>query len=111
MTVSDRIRHYRKEQGYSQTDLANLADINIKSLSRYEIGTSIPPADVLKKIADALKISADILLSDDAVAIKDKALFERFEVIQEMTGDAKEMIMVFLDMAVRDYKAKQAYSS
>lgn len=109
MTISDRIRHYRKVLNLSQTDLAEKAGVNIKSLSRYENGASIPPADVLKKIADALGVSADALLGD-TIDIKDKELFNKFVIIQDMNGEAKSMIMNFIDMAVRDFKAKQAYS-
>ncbi|MTI23641.1 helix-turn-helix domain-containing protein [Fulvivirga kasyanovii] len=35
---------------------------SLKSLSRYELGTSIPPANALKEIANALGVSADALL-------------------------------------------------
>lgn len=79
--------------------------------SRYELGTSIPPADALKAIADALGVSADFLLSDDYVLIKDKELLKKFEAIQEIEGDDKNVILNFLDMAIRDHKAKKAYSN
>lgn len=71
---------------------------------------SIPPADALKNIADALGVSADALLSDDKVSIKDKELLKRFEVIQEMTGDDKNIVLKFLDLTIRDFKTKKAYS-
>ena len=38
-------------------------------------------------------------------------LFKKFEMIQEMEGETKKMIMNFLDLAIRDFKAKQAYAS
>ncbi len=91
-------------------ELAERSGVNNKSLSRYELNTSIPPADALKAIADALGVSTDSLLSDDNISIKDKELLKRFEVIQDMIGDDKQMIVKFLDLAIRDYKAKQAYS-
>jgi hypothetical protein len=50
------------------------------------------------------------LLSDENVEIKDKDLFNKFQVIQEMNGDTKQMIINLLDLAIRDYKARQAYS-
>ena len=110
MTIAERIRLVRKQKGFSQTALAELADVNIKSLSRYEIGTSIPPADIIKKLADALKVSTDTLLSDDKIEIYDKELLKKFEVIQEMTGETKNTVLSLIDLAIRDFKAKQAYS-
>ena len=110
MTISERIRLVRQQKNISQNELAKAAGINVKSLSRYELGTSIPPANALKAIADALGVSADVLLSDNTTQIKDKELFQKFEAIQEMGGDTKKMIINFLDLAIRDYKAKQAYA-
>lgn len=110
MTIAERIRLYRQQKGFSQSELAELSGVNNKSLSRYELGTSIPPADALKNIADALGVSADVLLSDDKISIKDKELLKRFEVIQEMTGDDKNMVLKFLDLTIRDFKAKKAYA-
>ncbi|WP_439484277.1 helix-turn-helix domain-containing protein [Cyclobacterium plantarum] len=89
-----------------------MSGVNLKSLSRYELGTTVPPADVLKSIADALEVSTDYLVSENGqVQIKDKELFKKFELIQEMEGETKSMIMNFLDLAIRGFKAKQAYAS
>ena len=111
MTISERIRLIRQQKNISQNDLAKAAGINVKSLSRYELGASIPPADALKAIADALGVSADALLSDDTTQIKDTELFKKFEAIQDMGGETKKMILNFLDLAIRDYKAKQVYTA
>jgi transcriptional regulator with XRE-family HTH domain len=111
MTIAERIRLYRQQKGFSQSQLAEKSGINNKSLSRYELGSSVPPADALKAIADTLGISADVLLSDDVTSIKDKELLERFKVIQDMDGEDKAMIIKFLDLNIRDYKTKKAYAS
>lgn len=111
MTISERIRLTRQQKSMSQKELAELSEVNIKSLSRYEIGTSIPPADVIKKLADALKVSTDTLLSDDNISIKDKELLKKFETLQDMTGETKRTVINLIDLAIRDFKAKQAYSS
>ncbi|GEN78266.1 hypothetical protein CHA01nite_40060 [Chryseobacterium hagamense] len=63
--------------------------MNNKSLSRYEPGSSIPPADALKNIADALGVSSDALLNDDTVSIKDKELLKKFQAIQNMSEEDK----------------------
>lgn len=110
MTISERIRLIRQQKDVSQKALAEMADVNLKSLSRYELGTSIPPADVIKKIADALQVSTDTLLSDEKVMIQDKDLLKKFEIIQNMTGETKQTVINLIDLAIRDFKAKQAYS-
>ena len=111
MTIAERIRFTRQQQKLSQAELAAQAGISSKSLSRYELGTSIPPADNLMDIANALGVSADYLLNAEEVQVKDKDLFKKFEVIQSMEDtETKNMILKFLDLAIRDFNARKAYS-
>lgn len=110
MTIGERIRLERQSKQLSQTELSEKSGVAYKSLSRYELGTTIPPADALKSIADALQVTTDYLLGNEDVRVKDADLFKKFEVIQEMRGDMKNMINNFLDLAIRDYKAKQVYA-
>jgi len=111
MTIAERIRLTRQQKKISQTELAEISGVNKKSLSRYELGTSIPPADALKQIADALGVSTDYLLSDDSVVIKDKELFKKFEVLQNIDDETKTVVDNFLDLIIRDFKARKAYAS
>jgi transcriptional regulator with XRE-family HTH domain len=111
MTISERIRLTRQQKEMSQKTLAEIADVNLKSLSRYELGTSIPPADIIKKLADAMQVSTDTLLSDEKINIQDKELLRKFEVIQNMQGEIKTTVINLIDLAIRDFKAKQAYAS
>ena len=111
MTIAEKIRLTRQQKDLSQGDLDKTSGINIKTLSRYELGVSVPPADALKAIADVLSVTTDYLVSDNQVQIKDKDLFKKFEVIQDISGDTRKVIDAFLDLAIRDFKAKHAYAS
>jgi transcriptional regulator with XRE-family HTH domain len=110
MTIADRIRLIRQQKNIAQNELAQKTGINVKSLSRYELGNTIPPADALAAIAKALEVSADYLITGEEVDIKDKELYQKFQVIQSITGEQKKMIINFLDMAIRDFKTQQTYS-
>ena len=112
MTIAERIRLTRQQKGLSQKELSEKAIINLKSLSRYELGTSIPSADVLKAIADALNVASDVLLEDNIqTTIIDKELLKKIEMIQYLEPKEKTIFNAFLDMIIRDYKAKKAYAS
>lgn len=110
MTIAERIRLARQHKNLSQTELAQQAEINVKTLSRYELGNTIPPADAVAAIAKVLEVSADYLITGEEADIQDKELFKRFQIIQGIKGDQKRMILSFLDMAIRDFKTQQAYS-
>lgn len=111
MTIAERIRLIRQQKELSQKELADRSGVNIKSLSRYELGTSIPPADALKDIADALGVSADALLSDHTGAIQDTELMRKFTLIQDLKGDTKKLVDEFLDMVIRDHITGKAYAN
>jgi len=72
-------------------------------------GSSIPPADALKNIADALGVSSDALLNDNTIAIKDKDSLKKFEAIQDMNEEDKALVTRFLDLIIRDFNARKAY--
>lgn len=110
MTIAERIRLTRQKKKMSQVELAEITNINTKSLSRYELGTTIPPANLIAEIADALGVSTDYLIKGQTSIIQDVELYDKFAEIQAINGKAKEMIISFLDMAIRDAKARKAYS-
>lgn len=112
MTIAERIRLTRQQKGLSQKELSEKANVNLKSLSRYELGTSIPPADILKAIADALNVASDTLLEDDSqINIIDKELLKKIEIVQQLEPKEQNIFNAFLDMVIRDFKAKKAYTS
>ena len=65
--TGEKIRDLRKERGLNQDQLAELASLNRVTIAKYESGRVEPGAQALSRIADALEVSADVLLgrSDD----------------------------------------------
>lgn len=60
--VGKRIATLRRERGYTQEQLAEMALVSRIALARYETGAIEPGAFALSRIADALNVSADELL-------------------------------------------------
>lgn len=112
-TLGEKIRVVRQKKGLSQIELAENAGIYQKNISRYENGTTDPSATALKKIANALGVTADYLLSnsDEEIQINDKDLLEKFEAIQNMSGKTKEAAITLIDLLIRDYKTRQTFAS
>lgn len=59
---ADRIRLIREKRGLSQHQLAEMCNIGINQIHRYEVGKAQPTAENLKLIAEKLGVSADYLL-------------------------------------------------
>lgn len=64
-TFGKRLRHIRKERGMTQDEFAKLLGTSKQILSRYEREDRSPRIEVVRKYAEALKVSADYLLGDD----------------------------------------------
>lgn len=60
--IGKRIAQMRRERGYNQEQLAEMAMISRVTLARYETGAIEPGALAIGRIADALGVSTDELL-------------------------------------------------
>lgn len=64
-TFGKRLRQIRKERGMTQGEFAELLGTSKQILSRYEREDRSPRIEVVRKYAEALKVSADYLLGDE----------------------------------------------
>lgn len=65
LIMAKRIKEFRKLKGLSQTNLAELADVNRSFLSSLENGKANPSLSLLYRICIILEISIDKLLSSE----------------------------------------------
>lgn len=61
-----RIRAFRKLKGYTQTELADRLGVSIAIVGTIERGTRKPDARILKRIAEALGVDQEELISAEA---------------------------------------------
>lgn len=67
--VGIRIQEARKAAGINQTQFAEMVDISVSHLSAIETGRSNFGVDILMRITEILKVSADSLLRTDIPAV------------------------------------------
>lgn len=65
MSIKQRIRSIRAEQGISQEALAALLDVSRQTISKWENGQVRPSAENLARLSHALGVSVDALVKDD----------------------------------------------
>lgn len=66
MTFGEKIREERRKQNLTQKELADKIGVTNRVITSYETGKSFPRTrDAYKRIADALGINVNYLLSDD----------------------------------------------
>ncbi len=62
MGFGQRLAAFRKEKGLTQQALAELINVHVIQVRRYEADASQPTLDVIRRLAVALQVSADVLI-------------------------------------------------
>lgn len=110
--LGKRILELRKKKNLSQTDLANAAGISYAQIGRYETKNTQPPAEVIKKIANALDTTVDYLINGDTdekakSALKDNELLQQFKAVEQMNEADRTVIKRLIDAFITKGKIKQ----
>lgn len=87
MTLSDNLKRIRKTQNLSQRELAKRIGVANTSYFAWEQGTSKPKQANLDKLAQALRVTTDVLLEDQAV--------ELMHVFNQLTEDRKDNVIAY----------------
>jgi len=73
MAFKDNLRALRKQKGLSQQDLAAQFDYkSFTTIQKWEDGTSFPPSETLRRLADFFRVSMDQLMGEtqeDAISV------------------------------------------
>lgn len=109
MTIGEHIMLLRKQKGLSQADLGKAIGTSGDIVGRYERNIMSPSIEVIIKMADALEVSIDYLVGKTNLQL-DKNTLERLEEIGKLNEDARTYILNHLDMMIRDFKTKKAYT-
>ncbi|MBK9374028.1 MAG: helix-turn-helix transcriptional regulator [Holophagales bacterium] len=59
---SQTLKRLRQERRLSQQELADLIGVHVRQVSKYEMGTSLPTLERIRRMAEVLQVSADELV-------------------------------------------------
>ena len=65
MTLEEQIKHYRKQAGLSQEEMAEKIGVSRQAITKWENGTGTPDIANLMAIAEIFQITVDELLSNE----------------------------------------------
>jgi transcriptional regulator with XRE-family HTH domain len=113
--LGKRLIELRKAQGMSQSDLAKKVGLSYAQIGRYEKKGVQPPAEVLKKMADALNTGVDFIINgttdEKAKAnLKDAKLINYFKEVEQLPSDEKNTVIKVISALIHQYKSKQMLS-
>ena len=101
MELNEKIKKYRKEAGLSQEDLANKIYVSRTLITKYESGSAFPTQENLEKIAIALNVKVENLLSDkekNAIVEKSFNTNQRFWMILSICFASISVILLLLSV-------------
>jgi transcriptional regulator with XRE-family HTH domain len=99
----DRLSRFRRERGISQSELAGRVGITQRIMSYYENGRTRIPAEMLLKMADALKISVYEILgrATSSRSPKNKRLWKVLEKLEAMPSHDQKVVLRYIDAVAR----------
>lgn len=97
MDFPERLASLRRERRMTQQQLADETEVHVSQIKRYEAGSSQPTIDVLKKLAVALSVSADLLLFDKDERGPSGDLRLQFEAVERLSEEDQRTIASLID--------------
>ena len=101
MELNEKIKKYRKEAGLSQEDLASKIYVSRTLITKYESGSAFPTQENLEKIAIALNVKVEDLLSDkekNEIVEKSFKTNQRFWMILSICFASISVILLLLSV-------------
>lgn len=111
MDFPQRLAALRKEKGLTQQALADLVGVHVSQLRRYEAGQSQPTLDVVRKLAVALSVSADLLVFDKDERGPDDELKLQFEAVGRLEPFERSLVREVLDSIIVRHDARRLFTA
>lgn len=111
MAFPERLTTLRKQRALTQQALADAAGVHVTQLRRYEAGTAQPTLDVLRRLAVALRASADTLVFDEEERGPDEDLRLQFEAVKRLEPEEKKLVRGVLESILLRSDAKRWMSA
>jgi transcriptional regulator with XRE-family HTH domain len=109
MEFSQRLAALRKERALTQKALSEQVGVHVTKIQRYESGAIEPTPDVLRRLAVALSVSADLLVFDKTERGPDDDLKLQFEAVSRMPPEDKQAIKTLLDGMIIKQRARHMF--
>jgi transcriptional regulator with XRE-family HTH domain len=109
MDFPERLAALRRERSLTQQALADAVGIHVSQLRRYEAGQSQPTLDVIRKLAVALSVSADLLVFDKDERGPDDEFRLQFEAVGRLDPHERTLVREVLDSIISRHEARRLF--
>lgn len=107
MSFKDRLVALRKGKKLTQQALADQVRVHVVQIRRYEGGDAQPTLDVIRRLAVALSVSADVLVFDQDERGPGDDFRMQFEALNRFTDEEKKVARQLLDSLILQHTANR----
>ena len=106
MEMKDVLADLRDERGLKQKDIAQLLNVVVSTVSKYELGKSFPEHDGLVKLADYYQVNLDYLFGRTSIRMPMREMENRLtapggpirlDIIPTLSEQDKELVRRLLE--------------
>jgi transcriptional regulator with XRE-family HTH domain len=101
--LAQRIKQARHEKGYSQSKLAELADVSTNTIGKLEISYTTVSLKTILNIANALDVDINFLVSDNPPNSKQATDLFIESQLQDFTDREKQFLITIIS-ALKSYR-------
>lgn len=98
--LGKRLREAREQKGYTQEQLAEIADVGVMYLGEIERGQKMPSMKIFIKVVEALDVSADYILRYELSTGKEHVRDEFTHLLEGLTPQQRRAAFEILSAYV-----------
>jgi len=106
-----RLKELRKQNKWTQKELAAKLDIRFGQLNKYECGLNAPPLEKLMQMSALLNVTVDFLLTGEnpgETPLHNTRLLERFKALQGFDSEDQETVIKLIDAMIVKHRVESA---
>lgn len=96
MTLGEKLQKLRKQSGLSQEALAEKVTVTRQTISKWELGQSLPDLDFIAQLSDIFNVSSDYLIKDEMTEPSELPYKKRN---YQLSEKSKRIILVIVSAA------------
>jgi transcriptional regulator with XRE-family HTH domain len=109
--IASNLRALRQVRGWTQGELAQKVGVHLTQINRVELGRTVPGVDFALRLARALGVTVDALLSPDEgareVRVEDKDLAERLRLLEGLDREKRDVVIKVIDSMLTEQRMRQ----
>lgn len=107
MDFPQRLAALRKERKLTQQSLADKVGVHLSQIRRYESGETQPALEVIRKLAIALSVSADMLIFDKDERGPGEEFRLQFEALNQFSPEEKKVAKAVIESLILKHDASR----